>query len=245
VIALLADIHANIDALEACLRHARAHGARRHALLGDLVGYGAEPGAVVDLAATLQAEGAVVVKGKHDEAVESPSDYLNEHARAAIDWTRSVLGAAQRRFLATLPLEVRAGDRLFVHASANEPARWRYVDGPSAARASMAASGCAHTFCGHVHEQRLYFETAAGEVRLFRPSPGTSIPVPRHRRWLAVAGSAGQPRDGDPRAAYALFDPDAERITFERVPYDHLRAARKMQRAGLPHALVYRMERGI
>jgi len=245
VLALLAYIHSNLEALQACLAHARAGGARRFALLGDLVGYGADPAGVVDVAMDLARDGAVVVRGNHDEAIEGESSYLNRSAMEAIAWTRPVLGDAQRRFLASLPLEVREPDACFAHASVHQPARWDYIDGPAAAHRCMEAAGTPYAFCGHVHDPRLYFESRPGRAVAFRPTAGTMIPVPRHRRWLAIPGSVGQPRDGDTRAAYALVDFDAERITFHRVPYDHGGVADKMERAGLPAALVYRMRRGI
>lgn len=243
--ALLADIHSNLEALEACLVHARAAGATRFVLLGDLVGYGADPNAVVQIAIDLAAAGAIVVKGNHDEAVERPSAYLNESARAAIDWTRGVLGDGQKRFLAELPMSARGDRSFFVHASADRPARWDYIDAPYAARLCMDAAGSSYTFCGHVHDQRLYFDIGTGRIGAFRPTPGTQIRIPHHRRWLAIPGSVGQPRDGNPRAAYALLDADGERITFHRVAYDHLAVAEKMRLAGLPASLVYRMQRGI
>src|SRR3954451_6759193 len=121
MIALLADIHANLEAFEACLAHARGHGATRFALLGDLVGYGADPGPVVERAAALAADGAIVVKGNHDEAVERAPTYLNDMAQAAIDWTRTVLTTAQKDFLAGLPLSGRDPARCYVHASADRP----------------------------------------------------------------------------------------------------------------------------
>src|SRR5690242_10983426 len=126
MIALLADIHANLEALEACLAHARGAGARRFVLLGDLVGYGADPAAVVDAAAALAAEGAVVVKGNHDEAVERTPTYLNDMAQAAIHWTRGALSAGQKAFLAQLPFCIREDASCYVHASADRPERWSY-----------------------------------------------------------------------------------------------------------------------
>src|SRR5690242_16277172 len=153
MIALLADIHANLEALEACLAHARGAGARRFVLLGDLVGYGADPAAVVDAAARLASQGAVVVKGNHDEAVERTPSYLNEMAQAAIRWTRTALDDRQRAFLSRLPLCVTDGPRCYVHASADRPGRWTYVDGASEAARSMDAAAVPHTFSGHVHEQ--------------------------------------------------------------------------------------------
>jgi diadenosine tetraphosphatase ApaH/serine/threonine PP2A family protein phosphatase len=243
MIALLADIHANVEAFDACLAHAREAGATRFVLLGDLVGYGADPGAVVDRAAELAAAGAVVVKGNHDEAIERTPTYLNDMAQAAIRWTRTALSAEQCEFLSSLPLCVREGERCYVHASAERPERWTYVDGPGAAAHAMHAAGVPYTFVGHVHDQRLYFEGAGPGVSVFRPTPGTAIPIPRRRRWLAVAGSVGQPRDGNAAAAYALVD-DA-RITFQRVRYDAAAAARKVRDAGLPEILAYRIEHGV
>ena len=243
MIAFLADIHANLEALEACLAHARAAGARRFVLLGDLVGYGADPAAVVDAAAALAADGAVVVKGNHDEAIERTPTYLNDMAQAAIHWTRGVLSEGQKAFLARLPFCVREDASCYVHASADRPERWSYVDGPSAAARSMDRAARPYTFCGHVHDQRLYFESAAGQVGAFRPHAGTAIPVPRHRRWLAIAGSVGQPRDGNAAAADVMLD-DA-RMTFHRVPYDHRAAAEKVRAAGLPAILAYRIEHGV
>ncbi|HZZ92684.1 MAG TPA: metallophosphoesterase family protein [Usitatibacter sp.] len=243
MIALLADVHANLEALEACLAHARALGARRFALLGDLVGYGADPGAVVDAAAALARDGAIVIKGNHDEAVERAPAYLNDMAQAAILWTRDALSDTQKAFLAALPLCVRDDTRCYVHGSADRPSRWTYVDGPTAAAHSMAAAAVPYTLCGHVHDQRLYFEAPGGRVSAFRPHAGTAIPLPVHRRWLAIAGSVGQPRDGDTSAAYALLE--EARITFHRVRYDHAAAAQKVRRAGLPAILAYRIEHGV
>jgi len=243
VIALLADIHANLEALEACLAHAGGAGASRYVLLGDLVGYGADPAAVVERAAALASAGAIVVKGNHDEAVERAPAYLNDMAQAAIAWTRTALTPAHRDFLAALPLCVRDAPHCFVHASADRPERWTYVDAPSAAARCMEAAALPYTFCGHVHDQRLYFQGTDARVGAFRPTPGTAIPIPRHRRWLAIAGSVGQPRDGNASAAYALVD--EERITFHRVAYDHRAAAAKVRAVGLPEVLAYRIEHGV
>ncbi|MGC2517631.1 MAG: metallophosphoesterase family protein [Burkholderiales bacterium] len=245
IIALFSDIHSNIEALNACLRHARESGAERRVFLGDLVGYGADPQGVVDAVSRHAAEGAVVVKGNHDEAVERSAGYMNDSAREAIDWTRKALGDEARAFLRALPLCVREGSICFVHASAAFPQRWDYVDSPSAAQKSVEAAQTAYTFSGHVHDQALYFQNAQGKMSEFRPQPGSPVPVSSHRRWLALVGSVGQPRDHNPAAAYALFDSGSERITFHRVPYDHLAAAQKIRQAGLPAALAYRVEHGI
>jgi diadenosine tetraphosphatase ApaH/serine/threonine PP2A family protein phosphatase len=243
--ALLADVHANLEALDACMDDARERGAQRYALLGDLVGYGADPAAVTEVAMGLTAGGAVSVKGNHDQAIEGSAAYMNETARAAIEWTRSNLEARHRDYLAQLPLITRDDPICFVHASADAPHKWNYVDGPAAAARSTQAAATAFTFCGHVHDQGLYFERPGGGMGAFRPVPGTAIPVGRHRRWLAIAGSVGQPRDGNPSAAYVMFDAARELVTFHRVAYDHETAAAKIERSGLPAHLAYRVRRGI
>ena len=244
-IALIADVHANLEALQACLRHASGAGAERYAFLGDLVGYGADPGAAVDLVAQYAARGAVVVRGNHDEAIDKRTRDLNDSAHEAIEWTRAALSEPQKEFLRALPLIVRDGAICFVHASAVQPERWEYIDSNTSARLSIEAAGTTYVFSGHVHDPMLYFITQAGKIAPFRPISGSPVPVPSHRRWLAIAGSAGQPRDGNPAASYALFDSAAEQITFFRVPYDHAAAAAKIRRAGLPEWLAQRIERAV
>jgi diadenosine tetraphosphatase ApaH/serine/threonine PP2A family protein phosphatase len=245
IIALLSDIHGNLEALNACLRDASESGATRYAFLGDLVGYGADPQGVVDIVARHAADGAIVVKGNHDEAIEKTPSYMNESLRAVIAWTREILTDDAKTFLSSLSLCVRNEGMCFVHASAAAPGRWDYVDGSAAAQRSMDAAQTAYTFSGHVHDQELYFQSGQGRTNVFRPARGNPIPVGSHRRWLALVGSVGQPRDSNPAAAYAQFDTLHETIVFRRVPYDHLAAARKIRDAGLPASIAYRVEKGI
>jgi diadenosine tetraphosphatase ApaH/serine/threonine PP2A family protein phosphatase len=243
--ALLSDIHANLEALDACLAHARAQGADGYALLGDFVGYGADAVEVVDIVMRISSEGGFALKGNHDAAMEHVDSYFNFDARAALDWARTTLADEHKRFLAALPLTAQHASTLFVHASAASPARWDYVDSPSAALRCVEASGATYTFCGHVHDQQLYFATASGKMSAFTPVPGTTIPIRGPRQWLGIVGSVGQPRDRNPAAAYAIFDDAKREITYFRVPYDHHAAADKIRRAGLPAALAYRVEAGI
>jgi diadenosine tetraphosphatase ApaH/serine/threonine PP2A family protein phosphatase len=245
-LALLADVHANLEALEACLAHARSAGADRLAFLGDLVGYGADPAAVVDAVAAEIDRGAVAVLGNHDlAAAEGSAAAMHEDARRAVLWTRALLSEGQRRFLAALPLVHAEGELLLVHASAEAPREWPYLNGSLAAQRCLeAAPGARYVFCGHVHEPVLFYTSAAARPVPFRPTAGVAIPVRGHRRWLAVPGAAGQPRDGNPAAAYALLDTDARTLTFFRVPYDWAAAAAKIRAAGLPESLAARLERG-
>jgi diadenosine tetraphosphatase ApaH/serine/threonine PP2A family protein phosphatase len=242
--AMLADIHSNLEAISACLAHARALGADRFAFLGDLVGYGADPVAVLDLIEDHAENGAVVVLGNHDAAALGRQIDLNPHAQAAIAWTRGQLGTSQRAFLQALPLAVREDNMLFVHASAAAPEQWVYITSPAQADASIRAGGTSYVFCGHVHEQQLYFRGADGRPALFQPVPDMPIPATRQRQWLAIVGSTGQPRDQNNAACYALFDTERERLTFYRVPYDYRGAAMKVRAAGLPERIALRLERG-
>ncbi len=243
-LALLSDIHANVEALEACLRHARESGATQFAFLGDYVGYGADASAVVRILMQYSADGAVLVKGNHDDALAASAPYMNEAVRESVAFAREQLSNEQRAFLGALPLTVRRSQLFFVHASAAAPSRWTYVDSPAAALKSLRAAESAYTFSGHVHDQVLFAEVDS-RAAPHRPVPGKAIAVGAHRRWLGLVGSVGQPRDGQPAAAYALFDEEARRITFFRVPYDHRAAAMKIRRAGLSAALAHRVERGV
>ncbi len=245
-LALLADLHANRQALEACLADARARGASQYAVLGDLVGYGGEPGAVVDVVMGMAQQGAWVVRGNHDHAATTAITASRRADLAGAAWSFSQLTPAQRNFLANLPLVARHDFMFLVHASAREPERWKYVNDSASAQASLdaAAEGTTHVFGGHVHEQRLFYQGAGRAVMAFEPTPDVAIPVSRHRRWLATVGSAGQPRDGRTEAMYVLFDSLSLLLTFVRVPYDHAGAARAILAAGLPEIYARRLAQG-
>jgi diadenosine tetraphosphatase ApaH/serine/threonine PP2A family protein phosphatase len=239
-LALIADVHANREAFAAVLAHAETQGVDRHAFLGDYVGYGADPGWVVDR--VRERAGALAVRGNHDAAVVvGPQPSMVADARAVVAWTRDRLDAAQVAFLATLPLMVVDGDALFVHANAWAPAEWAYLESRSEAARSLLATDRRFTFCGHVHVPMLYHLSGTGKAGEFKPSPGIAIPLSPQRRWLAVPGSVGQPRDGDPAACYATFDTEAHALTFHRVPYDHAAAAAKVRAAGLPERVAERL----
>ena len=250
-IALLSDIHANLQGFEACLAHARAQGAERFALLGDLVGYGADPCAVLELCMQLvHEEQALAVLGNHDAMALAPPANVQLRGEQSAQWTHDQLGPAHKAFLQSLPLTARiAPNVLLVHASADTPARWDYVQGASSAERCLRAAeqldpAIRYVFCGHMHEQALYFHTPTAKLMRFAPQPGVAVPVPGHRHWLAVVGSSGQPRDGDPRVMYALFDALSAQLTFHRVAYDMLGAAAAVRRAGLPAFDAERLELG-
>jgi diadenosine tetraphosphatase ApaH/serine/threonine PP2A family protein phosphatase len=243
-IAILTDIHANREALEACLVHAGAAGVERYAILGDVVGYGADPAWCVERVAALGSAGAIVLMGNHDEAVFGSEADMNGLARAAIAWTRGALAPDHVAYLRGLPYEAAEGECLFVHANAYAPAAWDYVTGAIQAGRSLSHTDRRVTFAGHVHVPALYHAAATGAVASFDPVAGVDIPLLRQRRWFAVVGAVGQPRDGIPGANYAVFDPRQSTLRFVRVAYDIETAARKIREAGLPEALALRLERG-
>jgi diadenosine tetraphosphatase ApaH/serine/threonine PP2A family protein phosphatase len=244
LLALFADIHANRQAFEACLRAARERGAERIVLLGDLVGYGADPEWVMDAAMAMVAEGAVAVRGNHDQAVNSSSETMNAEAQIAIRWTRGRLDVTQRRFLAELPMSVEESDRLYVHSEASHPTAWHYVRSTTDAAKSLIATSCHVTFCGHIHRPALYSLSVTAKMTSFVPKTGVPVQLLRGRQWLAVLGSVGQPRDGDPSACFTLFDTETCMITYCRAPYDVAAAAARIRDNGLPHWLADRLSQG-
>lgn len=244
-LALITDLHANREAVQAVLDHARAQGAGRYAFLGDYVGYGADPGWVVDTVMAHVAQGAVAVGGNHDAGVaQGPAPSMRPDARRVIEWTHAQLDDRQLGFLRGLPLSRADGNMLFVHANAFAPAEWEYIQGRIEAVRSLHATTCQYTFCGHMHEPKLFHLSGTGKAGDFVPTPGVPIPVPPHRQWLVIPGSAGQPRDGNPAACYAMLDIGEQMLTYHRVPYDHDAAADKIRRAGLPEGLADRLAHG-
>lgn len=240
----MADIHGNREAFEACLRHARGRGVERFAFLGDYVGYGADPAWVVETVMGLAERGAVAVLGNHDLAVSDEKEGMNNDAEVALTWTRGQLGPEAREFLASLPMRFEDDTRLYVHASAQTYPKWLYVDGPHGAQRALEACRAQSVFCGHVHVPALYGINAIGRLVAFQPVPEVAVPLPRHRRWLSVLGSVGQPRDGNTSSAYATLDVGRNEITFHRVVYDVEAAMAKIRRAGLPETLARRLGRG-
>ena len=247
-LALLSDLHANRGALLACLAHARRSRATHFAFLGDLVGYGAEPLPVLEIVMEFAARGAVVVRGNHDAATLGQSATGGAGEQVAVGWTRAQLGPSHLEFLGSLPLTASFDDTLLVHADPHDPAGWQYLDRQALVRRALGAAqrqwGASKVFCGHVHQQQLYYRAADGHPMAFSPVPDVPVPLAAHRNWLAVVGSVGQPRDGDPRAMYALFDVAQARLSFHRIAYDHTAAAAAIRAAGLPESFATRLERG-
>lgn len=243
--ALLSDMHANRQATEAVWDHAQEQGIDQLVLLGDYVDYGADPGWMVDFVQDQIRQGAIAVRGNHDDAIDGlGSADLAGHVLPSLEWTRQQLTAEQHVFLASLPMTATVGDCLFVHANAHDPAHWGYIHSRVEATRSLFATAHRFVFCGHMHAPCLYHLTNTGKGGEFSPVAGVPIELSPARRWLAIPGSVGQPRDGNPAACYAIFDSGSETLTFHRVPYDHEEAARRIRAAGLPAHHADRLQHG-
>ena len=243
-VGLFSDIHANREAFEAALAHARRAGISRFIFLGDYVGYGADPGFAVDTVMREVEGGAVALLGNHDDAIASGTGGMNAVAAEALDWTRLQLNNTQRDFLARLPLTFEDDRRLFVHASAHAPKHWDYVTSVKSASRSFLATRAQATFCGHVHVPALFHLSPTGKIAGFEPVHSVEIPLLAPRRWVAVLGSVGQPRDYNPAACYGALDIERNVLVYVRVPYDNETAARKIRDAGLPEILSHRLIEG-
>lgn len=244
-LALLSDLHANRQAVEAVWAHAQEQGFDKLVMLGDYVDYGADPVWVVEFAQARQAEGAILVRGNHDDALSADTtSKMSTHVLPSLTWTFEQLSLAQREWLTSLPLTEVVDGCLIAHANAHDPAHWEYIQGRMEAMRSLASSHYPVVFCGHVHEPCLYNVSSMGKAGEFQPVDGVPISLSPARRWLAIPGSVGQPRDGNPAASYATYDTAAGVLTFFRVPYDHEAAARRILDAGLPALYAERLSHG-
>lgn len=238
-IAVLSDIHSNLVALEAVLAHMRVVDAIWH--LGDVVGYGPQPDAVV---ARLVEVGALGVRGNHDAAAVGGReiDDFNPEAKAAMVWTRDRIGSDTKAWLASLPVRREEGDVTLVHGSPRDPT-WEYVTSTAIARACFAAMTSRHGLHGHTHVPVAFLQ-GPRRMDVVDAGDGSAVGFDGRRAFLNP-GSVGQPRDGDPRASYLVLDPEAGAATWHRVAYDHASVAADMRAAGLPERLAARLRHGL
>lgn len=244
-IAVFSDIHANLPALEAVLRDTDEVGVEELWCLGDVIGYGADPDACVDL---VRERADVCLVGNHDLAAlgELDTTTFSSAAAAAVEWTAANSTDASLRFLRGLePADTSRAAALY-HASPRDPI-WEYVLWPEQAAECLTVQESRVSFVGHSHVA-LFFSAAepgatAGrppEARGWQAGAGTKLEID-DGRWLINPGSVGQPRDGDPRAAWLELDTDSWQVTYHRVGYDIDRAAASIERAGLPEQLAKRL----
>ena len=238
-IAVLSDIHANLPALDAVLEHAgTVDGVWQ---LGDVVGYGPDPNGVI---ARLREVGARGVRGNHDAAAcgGSEIDWFNTDARRAMEWTRAAIGDDSTAWLATMPDRATLDGFDLVHGSPREPL-WEYITSSDVALANLARLEGRSGLHGHTHVPVAWLEVN-GRVELVRAGDGDTLTL-AGRPALVNPGSVGQPRDGDPRASYAILDPEAGTIEWHRVAYDIGAVQAQMREAGLPASLSARLSVGL
>lgn len=238
---VLSDIHANLEALEAVVAIARPQDFDRVLILGDIVGYGADPNAVVDRVRSLHAH--AIIRGNHDKVasgVESAEGF-NQAARFAAMWTLEQLTPDNRDFLTSLPAGPLVVDDVEIcHGSPDDEDE--YVFEPVDAIESLRGTQRPLCFFGHTHVAIGYWMSAdTFDVIVPASEADTEIELVAERRYMINPGSVGQPRDGDPRAAFGIFDSATNKVLLRRVPYDVSSAQAKIVKAGLPEGLARRL----
>lgn len=242
-ITLLTDVHSNLAALEAVLRHAEA----RRALdelwcIGDLVGYGPQP---TECLALMRGYPFVAVMGNHDLAAVGGMDTksFNPDAAAANAWTAKRLTADDAAFLRALPETLVREPVTLVHGSLRSPV-WEYIFAADAAAAQLERQQTPYSMVGHTHLPMVFEEAPDRAQPIIWPLSDGDVLELGERRLIINPGGAGQPRDGDPRAAYAIYDTDERTVSLFRVPYDIEATQQAMTDAGLPERLIRRLSFG-
>ena len=237
--AVFSDVHGNLEALDAALRDARSHGAERFVCLGDVVGYGADPNACCE---RVRALGGIVVRGNHDHACSHrvPLEWFNPLAAAAVRWTRQRLSAENRDWLRGLPYEAEIDGRAqLVHGALHDPRHWPYLFEAADAGPHFPHQTLPLCFVGHTHVP-IVLAQIGGNV--FESHLKAFLGAAEEGAKVVVnAGSVGQPRDGNPKACYLLFDPAEGLVVPRRVEYDPTPTAAKILAAGLPKQLALRL----
>jgi predicted phosphodiesterase len=236
--AILGDIHSNLHALEAVLADSRAQACTHYVCLGDIVGYNAFPKECLDIVRNLECP---VVKGNHDEqaSMRSLNENFNALAEEAIQYSRDRLTQEDKDWLMSLRLQRQVRDFTIVHATLDTPHKWAYVFNQLDAAASFSYQHTTVCFIGHTHTPRAYIRD--GSVSIM---PLDLIALQPGKKYLINVGSVGQPRDGNPDAAYCIYDTTSNEIELHRVPYDVAAAQEAIRSAGLPHRLADRLAVG-
>lgn len=236
--AIFADIHANLEAFEVVLADARDQGCESHICVGDVVGYNANPRQCLQ---RVQSLNCPVVKGNHDDyaASESSLESFNPLAEAAIQWTRDQLSSEEKKWLGNLPLTLEISGFTIVHATLEDPHGWGYVLNQLDAAASLSRQRTELCFFGHTHSPRAYIQ----DNSVIGLSYDRLILDPGRKYFINV-GSVGQPRDGDWRAAYVVFDDQLRAIQLRRLQYNLPKTQEKILASGLPPRLADRLAFG-
>jgi diadenosine tetraphosphatase ApaH/serine/threonine PP2A family protein phosphatase len=237
--AVFSDIHSNLEAFDAILDTIARSRIDKNLFLGDIVGYGASPGECI---ARLRALDALSVAGNHDGAVVAmtPIEYFHEEAYQAVLWTQEHISEADRVFLRGLPLTREVASFCLVHGTLQRPQDFDYMIDSDRAGKTLALCRQKVCFVGHTHAPGVF--EATGEKIVY--SEGARFEFKEGRRYIVNDGSVGQPRDGDPRACFCIFDDAALTLEFRRVPYDVAAAQKKIREAGCAPYLADRLSVG-
>lgn len=237
-IALFGDIHANLEALEAVLADAREQSCTDYVCLGDVVGYNANPSECLEIVREMNCP---VVKGNHDEDASGDHslETMNPVAASALMWTREQLTLEQREWLRKLRMVRQVADFTVVHSTLDQPTSWNYVTNRFDAMSNFSYQFTQVCFHGHTHVPRVYIKDAkVHEVA------AESVVVEPGAKYFINVGSVGQPRDGDWRSCYAIYDIESRLIVFRRIEYDLAKTQAKIIAAGLPEMLADRLADG-
>ena len=236
--AIIADIHANLEALQTVLEDSKKERCTHYACLGDVVGYNANPKECLDI---VRGMGMPCVKGNHDEYCSSESNLegFNPHAAEAVNWTRQQLTDEDRQWLRDLKYLRLVANFSIVHATLDGPQRWGYVFDRLAAAASFTYQNTSVCFFGHTH-----VPVAFVRDNVVRGGTYSKFKVESGKKYFVNVGSVGQPRDGVPKAAYAIYDLDDGLIELRRLEYDIPTTQAKIRAAGLPERLAERLDYG-
>lgn len=237
-IALFGDIHANLEALEAVLDDAKGQDVTDYVCMGDIVGYNADPVACLEKVREMNCP---TVKGNHDEDASGDHslENMNPVAAAALEWTRQQLSVEQREWLRRLRMVRQVSDFTVVHSTLDQPSHWNYVTNRFDAMANFSYQFTQIGFHGHTHVPRVYLK--ADRVQ---EVAADSVQIEDNCKYFINIGSVGQPRDGDWRACYVVYDTDRKLVVFRRIPYDIQKAQQKILDAGLPEMLAERIAEG-
>jgi predicted phosphodiesterase len=242
-IAVLSDIHSNLEALEAVFEHAFKQRVDRYVCLGDVVGYGANPNECIELLLSLPA--CPCILGNHDAAILGIPMNMKREARQVVRWTKSVLTKSSMWFLKEMEDVIQWDDISFCHSNPYRPRNWYYVTEKTYISSSFARSKSKVIFVGHTHVPVAITRKNFFCVYIRSPEHSMVVPVAEVNRQIFNSGSIGQPRDGDPRAAYLIYDTNKSVIEFFRVNYNVERAAQKIRSLGLPEMFAQRILTGV
>jgi diadenosine tetraphosphatase ApaH/serine/threonine PP2A family protein phosphatase len=239
-LALLSDIHANLEALQGVLRDCESQQLDKICCLGDVVGYGCDP---AECLALVQQSCSIVLMGNHEFAVlgKLSHETMNQVARHSLAVTKTQLVDRHLAYLDSLPFTAVLDDVLLVHASPHEPERWHYILSLPAAVCGFEAFTEQIAFFGHTHLPMIFSASSDGE---HHARTGHSFDPDDDCRYLVNVGSVGQPRDDDPRACYVVYDTEAAEISYRRVEYDFRLTQQKMAKADVPQVLIDRLKVG-